>query len=223
MLARYRQHHPGSSIAQLLFFDACRECALFVLVLFFRLKRVGIHHVPPRGPVLIVANHQSFLDPPVIATGIRSRQSDFLARGGLFKFKPFGWIITKLNTTPIKQGAGDSGAMKLVLQKLKDGKLMIVFPEGSRTCDGQMLEFQRGIGVLLKRADCQVVPVGISGAFDAWPRTRKLPRLFTKKIVVCYGQPISSEELMANGTDDALETLEQRVHELVDQAQSYRK
>lgn len=222
MLTRYRQRHPGSTLAQLFFFDFCREGALWVLRFFFRLTTDGIERVPQAGAVLIVANHQSFLDPPAIAVPIRHRQTDFLARGGLFSFKPFGWFIKQLHAMPIKQGKGDAGAMKITISKLKAGKMMVVFPEGSRTHDGDIKEFQRGIAILLKKTDCQVLPVGIDGAFDAWPRTKKLPRLFTKKIVVCYGQPISSAELMVNGPDEAIETLAKRVDELVSRARSKR-
>ena len=222
MLARYHQRHPGSNLAQLLFYDTFRLCARAALVLVYRLKHIGVEHVPQKGAVLMVANHQSFLDPPAIGVGVSHRHADFLARGGLFRFKPFGWFIRQLNSTPIKQGAGDAGAMKATLKILGDGKMMLVFPEGSRTPDGEMHEFQRGIAVLLKRADCQVVPVGIAGAFEAWPRTAKFPKLFTKRIVVCFGEPIDSKALMAKGTDQAIETLAQRVGGLVEQAQSHR-
>ncbi len=222
MFARYRQRHPGSSLVSLVFFDCCREVVLFLLVLFYRLKRIGVGHVPSSGAVLMVANHQSFLDPPAVAVGIRHRQTDFLARGGLFSFKPFGWLIKQLHAMPIKQGAGDAGAMKATIAKMNAGKMMVVFPEGSRTPDGEMHPFQRGIAVLLKRTDCQIVPVGIAGAFDAWPRHKKLPRLFTKRIVVCYGEPIDAKALMEAGTDQALDTLFEQVQGLVAQAQSHR-
>ncbi len=222
MFARYRQRHPGSSLVSLVFFDCCREVVLFLLVLFYRLKRIGVGHVPSSGAVLMVANHQSFLDPPAVAVGIRHRQTDFLARGGLFSFKPFGWLIKQLHAMPIKQGAGDAGAMKATIAKMNAGKMMVVFPEGSRTPDGEMHPFQRGIAVLLKRTDCQIVPVGIAGAFDAWPRHKKLPRLFTKHIVVCYGEPIDAKALMEAGTDQALDTLFEQVQGLVAQAQSHR-
>ena len=222
MLKRYRQRHPGSSIAQLVFYDLCRETMLLFLRLMYRLKRVRVQNVPAQGPVLMVANHQSFFDPPIVAAGIRHRQTDFLARGGLFTFKPFGWLIKQLNSTPIKQGAGDAGAMKATIAKISDGKMMLVFPEGSRTSNGKMDTFQRGIAVLLKRADCQVVPVGIAGAFDVWPRTKKLPRIFTKRVVVCYGDPIDSKQLLENGTDEAISFLYTQVESLVNEARTHR-
>lgn len=211
MLARYRAHHPGSSLASLLFYDTIRESALLTLQTVFRLRRRGMKNVPREGAVLLVANHQSFLDPPIVSAAIRHRHTDFLARDGLFKFKPFGWLISTLHSSPIKQGAGDSGAMKATIAKLNEGKMLLVFPEGSRTPDGDMHEFQRGIAVLLKRVDCAVVPVGISGAFHAWPRTRKLPKLFNRPTAVVYGHPIRSTKLMEAGVDQAIARLAHEV------------
>lgn len=222
MFARFRQRHPGSSLASLAFYDLFRMFGLSVLRVVYRLKRVHVSNVPRTGSVLLIANHQSFLDPPIVGTPITHRHTDFLARGGLFKFKPFGWLITMLHSTPIKQGAGDAGAMKATIAKLGEGKMMLVFPEGSRTDDGELQTFQRGVALLLKRSDCQVVPVGIAGAFDVWPRSRKFPKLFTKKIVVSYGEPIGSKDLMANGTEEAIATLYERVEALVAEAQTHR-
>lgn len=179
-------------------------------------------NVPREGPVLLVANHQSFYDPPAIGGGIRHRHSDFLARDSLFKFKPFGWLISMLNSTPIRQGSGDAGAMKATIEKMHNGRMMLVFPEGSRTPNGELQRFQRGAAVLLKRAHCQVVPVGIAGAYEAWPRRRKLPIPFRDKIVVCYGKPIGSDTLMEDGADAALQRLRSEVERLKEQAETLR-
>jgi 1-acyl-sn-glycerol-3-phosphate acyltransferase len=204
------------------FFDLCRETVLWYFRIFHRLRRVDVMNIPREGPVLLIANHQSFYDPPAIGGGIRHRHSDFLARASLFKFKPFGWLISTLNSTPIRQGSGDAGAMKATIEKMHNGRMMLVFPEGSRTPDGELQTFQRGIAVLLKRAHCQVVPVGIAGAYEAWPRRNKLPIPFRDKIVVCYGEPMSSDELMAQGTDEAIERLKVEVRALFERAQSMR-
>jgi 1-acyl-sn-glycerol-3-phosphate acyltransferase len=222
MFERYRLRHPGSSLPHLWFFDLCRETVLWYFRIFHRLRRVDVMNIPREGPVLLIANHQSFYDPPAIGGGIRHRHSDFLARASLFKFKPFGWLISTLNSTPIRQGSGDAGAMKATIEKMHNGRMMLVFPEGSRTPDGELQTFQRGIAVLLKRAHCQVVPVGIAGAYEAWPRRNKLPIPFRDKIVVCYGEPMSSDELMAQGTDEAIERLKVEVRALFERAQSMR-
>ena len=222
MFERYRLRHPGSSLPHLWFFDLCRETVLWYFRIFHRLRRVDVMNIPREGPVLLIANHQSFYDPPAIGGGIRHRHSDFLARASLFKFKPFGWLISTLNSTPIRQGSGDAGAMKATIEKMHNGRMMLVFPEGSRTPDGELQTFQRGIAVLLKRAHCQVVPVGIAGAYEAWPRRNKLPIPFRDKIVVCYGEPMNSDELMAQGTDEAIERLKVEVRALFERAQSMR-
>lgn len=221
MLARYRMRHPGSSLAQLIFFDLCRETVLWFFRILYRHKRIGVMNIPRTGPVLLVANHQSFFDPPAIGGGVRHRHADFLARSSLFTFKPFGWLIARLNSTPIRQGAGDAGAMKATIEKMRQGKMMLVFPEGSRTPDGQLQEFQRGAAVLLKRAHCAVVPVGIVGAYEAWPRSRRLPRLLSKRMVVCYGKPIASDELMGAGTDQAMRRLRHEVEKLIEKGRAH--
>ncbi len=214
--------HPGSSLAQLIFFDCCRETVLWYFRLVHRHRRIGVLNIPREGPVLLIANHQSFYDPPAIGGGVRHRHSDFLARSSLFTFKPFGWLIRRLNSTPIRQGAGDAGAMKATIEKMKNGRMMLVFPEGSRTLDGEIHAFQRGVAVLLKRSHCQVVPVGIAGAYEAWPRKQLLPIPFRDKIVVSYGEPISSDELMALGVDAAMDLLREKVVALHQQAQAAR-
>jgi len=180
-------------------------------------------NVPQSGGVLLVANHQSFFDPPLIGCSLSTRDTDFLARGGLFNFKPFAWFITCLNATPIKQGAGDTGAMKEIIKRLNEEKAVLVFPEGARTDDGSIQPFARGISVLLKRANCVVVPVGIAGVFDVYPRHRKLPRLLTRPIAVVYGKPINTKDLLADGPDQAIQTIQQRVEELVAQAEELRR
>ena len=214
--------HPGSSLLHIAFFNLCRKCVHLLFLVVYRRRCVGLERVPQTGGVLLVANHQSFFDPPLIGGALTTRDTDFLARGGLFKFKPFAWLISKLNATPIKQGAGDTGAMKEVIKRLNERKAVVVFPEGSRTKDGTVQPFERGISVLLKRAHCVVVPVGIAGVFDVWPRHKKLPRLFTRPVAVVYGEPIESDVLLEQGADEAIKEIQRRVESLVEQAESMR-
>ena len=195
--------------------------AIFIVI--YRRRREGLENVPKSGGVLLVANHQSFFDPPLIGGALTTRDTDFLARGGLFKFKPFAWLISTLNATPIKQGAGDTGAMKEVIKRLNEHKAVIVFPEGSRSDDGKVQPFERGISVLLKRAKCVVVPVGIAGVYEVWPRHRSLPRVFAKPVAIVYGDPITTEELLENGTDEAIKSIQKRVETLVARAEELRR
>ena len=102
--------------------------------------------------------------------------------------------------------------MRLGLAELIAGRSLLVYPEGSRTLDGAMHGFKPGIGVLLKRSRVVVVPVGIDGAFDAWPR--KGPIHLFRKVETEIGNPISSEELLADGVRPALARLEREVDAL---------
>ncbi len=177
----------------------------------YRLRVFGLANVPLEGPLLIVANHQSYLDPPVIGTAIRTRQLDYIARSGLFDHQIVGRVIGRFNAIPIKEEGGDAAAIKEVLRRLEAGRAVLIFPEGTRTPDGAMRPFKRGVAVLVKRSRCPVLPVAIEGAFDAWPRDRKNPRLLGQRLAVMIGQPIAHEELMASGADAALNRLEREI------------
>ena len=222
MTARFRARHPGSTYLGILFFDVCRQLLKLKFRIVYRTRVRGLRNVPDSGPVLLIANHQSFYDPPLIGCWIGRRQVDFLARGGLFKFKPFAWLISTLHATPIKQGSGDTGAMKEVLKRLSEGRAMLIFPEGSRTPDGDIQDFQRGTAVLLKRAHCTIVPVAVAGVYNVWPRSRKVPKLFAKRMSVVYGEPIASDQLMIDGPDRAMAQLRERVESLLIEAESLR-
>lgn len=222
MLSRIRSKHPGSSLLHIGFYNGFRMFAHAFFLVLYRCRSRGALNVPRTGGVLLVANHQSFFDPPLIGGTLTTRDTDFLARGGLFKFKPFAWLISTLNATPIKQGAGDTGAMKETIRRLNERKAVLVFPEGSRTDDGAIQPFARGISVLLKRADCVVVPVGIAGVWDIWPRHKRFPRLFTRPVAVVYGEPIDTKDLLAQGPDAAIRVLQEHVEQLIAQAESLR-
>jgi 1-acyl-sn-glycerol-3-phosphate acyltransferase len=188
-----------------------RWIARRVLRTNFNAKIEGAEKVPKIGPVLLVANHQSYIDPPLIGAFIRHRTLSFLARAGLFKFKPVGWLIRSLNSVPIQENAGDVGAMKEILRRLDAGHAVLVFPEGSRTFDGAMVPFKRGVSLLIKRAKCPVVPIAIEGAFDAWPRTATWPRWFTGPVMVRFGDPVPSEIVLKSGAEAGLVELQTQI------------
>ena len=163
-------------------------------VLFFRIRLRGILNEPEEGPVLVVPNHQSHLDPPMIGMFFR-RPLNYMARETLFKFPPLGWLIRTLGAIPIdRDGVGLSG-MKETLRRLKYGQMVLVFPEGSRTRDGQLGALKPGFCALARRGGVKLLPVGIAGAYRAWPRSRSAPGRATVQIRV--GKPISPEEIAA--------------------------
>jgi 1-acyl-sn-glycerol-3-phosphate acyltransferase len=144
--------------------------------LIFRLRTRGLQHVPAHGPVLLVSNHQSYLDPIMVGLAAR-RHLWYLARKSLFRNPVFAWMIRSVNAVAIDHhGLGIEG-LRAVLQLLEAGRGVLVFPEGERTYTGAIQPLRPGIQLLLKRAQAPLVPVGLAGAFDVWPRSQRWPGL----------------------------------------------
>lgn len=211
MFARLRAKRPQATLSQLFFYEIIRNLAGVVLVLCFRTRAYHAERVPSSGPLLIASNHESYLDPPLIGTFAVNRQISYIARSGLFGLKPLAWFITALNAIPIRENQGDAAAIREIIRRLEAGEVVLIFPEGSRTSDGRMQEFKRGVALLVKKAKCAVQPVAVEGAYKTWPRHRLAPRLFRTRTGVLYGQPIPYEELMKDGPDAALRRIEQEI------------
>ena len=154
---------------------------------FFSLKAYGRHHVPQTGGVLLVANHQSYLDPILLGVHLR-RHMSYLAKSELFTNEHFGGLIRALNAFPVKQGAGDVGAVKETIKRLREGHMLNVYPEGSRSTDGELGPILPGAGLVVKKAGVPIIPVVIEGSYDAWPKDRKLFR--PHPVSVMYGPPL---------------------------------
>ncbi len=170
-------------------------------ILGFSLRIRGTRNVPRSGPVLLIANHQSFFDPVLIGLAAR-RHLSYLARASLFRNAAFAWLIRMHNAVPIHHhGLGIEG-LRTVLGLLEGGQAVVVFPEGERTRDGALHELQPGIQLLIRRAQAPVVPVGIAGAYDSWPHGRKLPLpaplflpAWDATIAVAVGRPLDARQL----------------------------
>lgn len=160
--------------------------------LWFDLKVFGEKNVPERGGALLLCNHQSNLDPAMIQVRLR-RPMSFLAKSELFTNPFFGWLIRRLYAFPIRQGKADVGAVKESIRLLRDGHLLNIFPEGSRTPDGELQPIQPGAALVVKRAGVPVIPTVIDGSFHAWPRHRPIFRF--GKVRVLYGKPVRLDHL----------------------------
>jgi len=219
MFARLRGKRPGAPLVQLLFYESIRILAGLAFILGFRARAFHVARIPRTGPLLLAANHQSYLDPPLVGAFLGVRQISFIARAGLFKFKPLGWLIASLNSISLKEDAGDAAAIREILRRLEHNDAVLIFPEGSRSADGEMHEFKRGVALLVKRSRCPVVPIAVDGCYDAWPRDRKVPRLFRRRVGVLFGHPIPHDELMKDGPDAGLERLHAEVAALLAELQ----
>jgi 1-acyl-sn-glycerol-3-phosphate acyltransferase len=181
---------------------------------FFRLRTLRFSAVPGSGPCIIVCNHQSYLDPVLIGLAMRGRAIHPIARLGLFKNPFFAWLIRALNAIPIRENTGDRAAIRAGLGRLAEGSVVLVFPEGSRTPDGSVQAFKRGALLMIGQSRCPVLPAAIEGAFEAWPRTRRFPRLWGQRVAVAFGRPIDHDELLADGPNAALQRLHDEVEGL---------
>jgi 1-acyl-sn-glycerol-3-phosphate acyltransferase len=169
----------------------------------------------------VISNHQSFLDPMVNGVTVWDRQFTALARDSLF-VGPFGWIIRSVSARPIKREGGDLEAMKAALAELEAGRVVIIYPEGTRSPDGEMIEFKRGVLLLVKKARPTILPMAVDGTFEAWPRGRKFPRLRGKVVCVC-GEPMSGEELAKLDGAEALARMREAVSRLHAEARDERR
>jgi len=158
----------------------------------FRLRIRGAENVPAKGAFILASNHQSFLDPVLCGVGL-SRQLTYMARDTLFKNWFFRQLIGSLNAIPLKRDEADITAMRKVIERLKTGGGILLFPEATRTSDGRISEFKPGLGLLCRRGKAAVVPVLIEGAFECWPRDERMFS-FGSEIVVRYGKSITSED-----------------------------
>ncbi len=178
-------------------------CRLFC-ILFFRVRTYGRDNVPDKGAFLLVSNHQSYLDPVLCIVPLK-RPSSCLARDSLFTNWFFGPLISSVNAIPVKQGEADISAMRKVIGKLKKGEGVCLFPEGTRTYDGKIAPLKPGLGLLCRRGGAVIVPVVIDGAFECWPRHKKL--FSPGSISVCYGKVITAEQAKKMGDKKLAELL----------------
>lgn len=178
-------------------FCFCRRLLWVMFNLFHRWRVVGKHHIPRTGGCLLAANHVSYLDPPALGCVAMKRVVRFMARDTLFK-KGFGhWFMTGVAAIPISRERGDVGALKKCIQVLKAGDCVGIFPEGTRSRDGQLQPVKPGIGFLIIAAGVPVVPAYIDGTYEALPRGAVWPK--PKRVRVFVGAPIMPDELQALG------------------------
>lgn len=166
----------------------------------FDMKVWGLNNIPEHGGVLLLSNHQSFLDPILLALRLK-RPVSYMARSDLFeKNRFFTWLIRSLHAFPIKRASADIGALKQAIAKLQEGHVLNVYPEGTRTKDGEIGPIQPGVSLVVRKAGVPVVPVVIDGSFQSWPRKGNKFRFHPVRIM--FGTPMNlegmkSEEIIA--------------------------
>jgi 1-acyl-sn-glycerol-3-phosphate acyltransferase len=190
----------------------CAQILARVLTtLLFDLKVYGRENVPAQGGALIVSNHQGNLDPVVLAVRL-NRPVNYIAKSELFDGQIGRWLLrTIFNAFPVRQGAGDVGAVRETIHRLQEGHLLNLFPEGARSEDGQIGPMLRGCGLIVHRAGVPVVPAAIVGSFEAWPIHRTLFRV--RPVRVAYGPPMNVADL---SPDEITALIDRTLREMFD-------
>lgn len=161
-------------------------------VLFFRWEVHGKENIPASGGGIIAVNHSSFLDPALVGVPVPGKIF-YVAKKELFSNPLAQWYFKKLNGIPIDRFKPGAGTLKKLLRLIRDGRIVVMFPEGTRSVDGSLGEGQIGIGLLAAKARATIYPCYISGARAAMPKGGKFFR--SKKIRVIYGKPVRYERL----------------------------
>ena len=159
-----------------------------VFATYFRWKVHNAERVPLTGPVILAANHASYLDPPLVGSGL-PRAINYLARDTLFKYPGLGAILRSVNAVPVDREGGGGAGLKAILDRLLAGGGIILFPEGTRSPDGQLRAARAGIGLTVIKSNAPVVPVRVFGTHQAWGRQLALPR--PRRVAVKYGNPMA--------------------------------
>lgn len=191
---------------------------LFGLIFF----RVRCHHrerIPATGGFLLLSNHQSFLDPPLCGMVV-PRRINYLARETLFKNPLFGFLIRSFDAIPIDREGLGIGGLKETLRRLKRGEIVLLFPEGTRSPDGEIQPLKPGFSALVDRGGVPIVPMAIDGAHEAFPRKAKLPRPAVIHLVI--GEPIACDDARKLDDRELVALVECRLRELHAEARRYR-
>ena len=200
-----------------LWYDACYCLNAATCHIAFGLRVEGMHHVPKTGPALLIANHQSFIDPVLIGVAAHRRLS-YLARKTLFKHRLLARLLTSFNVVPVDQEGFAREGLVTVIKLLHQGRAVLLFPEGERSWKGNVQELRPGVHLLIKKTKAPIVPVGVAGAYESWPRTRALPTLSPVfwpagkgRMAVSIGKPLDGAALAEMPREEVLQRLHQHL------------
>jgi 1-acyl-sn-glycerol-3-phosphate acyltransferase len=218
----------GIPLGQHAWIEFVRHACLAGATLALRLRVSGQANIPLHGPLLMLANHESYLDPMLIGT-CSPRHVTYLARHTLFR-GAFGKLLTSLRSVPIDQDGVGRAGLVTIINELQRGRAVLVFPEGTRTHDGTMQPLKPGIALLINRTKAPVLPVGVAGTYDAWPLWRKLPHLAPlglagsgrRGVSVVFGKPIEAARFAGRPRDEMLKDVADEMRQVMAAAERLR-
>ena len=181
---------------------------------YFGWRVYNAERVPLTGPIILASNHLSFIDPPLVGAGIR-RGINYLARENLFRFPVLGWILHQWQVVPVDREGGGAKGLKAILDRLLAGGAIILFPEGTRSRNGDLQPARSGIGLTVIKSTAPVIPVRVFGTFEAYGRHLSIPR--PRRVVVKYGQPMLFASLRAEAKGCTKQRLKEIYQQVADE------
>ncbi|MBI4324740.1 MAG: 1-acyl-sn-glycerol-3-phosphate acyltransferase [Chloroflexi bacterium] len=181
---------------------------------YFRRRVFNVERVPLSGPLILAANHASFMDPPLIGSAI-DREINYLARDTLFRFPLVGPILRSVHVVPVDREGGGGAGLKAILERLLAGGAIILFPEGTRTRDGRLQRARSGIGLTVIKSTAPVVPVRLFGTYEAYRRQFRFPR--PSRVTVKFGQPLDFATLRAEAKNCSKARLKEIYRQIADE------
>lgn len=168
-----------------------RAIVTIIFKIAYNLHFEGKDNIPKAGGYIYASNHRSYTDPILISIPVRRRFA-YMAKDELFKNPFFGLLIRTFGAFPVVRGKGDTTVIDTSIEKLKSGRNLVIFPEGTRSYDGKVGKGKSGVALIAAQSGVDVIPVGI--IFEG-------PKLkFRSKVLVKFGKPIKASELAVGGT-----------------------
>lgn len=205
------------AVGRRMFYRCTRLICRMIAVVAFGLRTEGRHHLNFEGGGMLLSTHQSLLDPVLVGI-VSNRRLNYLARKTLFKNPAFAFLIRVLDAIEIDRERGGLAGLREMLKRLQRGELVLMFPEGTRTSDGQVAQIKPGFIPVARRSQVPLIPIAIVGAYDCLPKGEKLPT--RKPIAVVVGEPIGAETYMSMTDAVLIEELSQRLQKLHEQGRA---
>ncbi|WP_269524276.1 lysophospholipid acyltransferase family protein [Coraliomargarita parva] len=174
------------------FYELVRSTAESYFHLLYDFTQSGVENIPMDGPVIFAANHVSFYDPPAIGCSLH-RQINYFARDTLFKGL-FGKCLLQIGTIPVARENAEVKSLKAIFKSLKAGGAVAIYPEGTRSPDGQLSAPKPGAGMIASKSRATVIPTRVFGTYEVFGRNDKLPKV-GGHIHITYGKPMSTADI----------------------------
>lgn len=201
------------------FYTAIRLCSRIVSVFVFDFRAFDRENTRIEGGALILSSHQSNFDPVLIGATF-NEHLNYLARRSLFNNRLFGALISMLDAIELDRDRSGLAGLKETIRRVRSGKKVLIFPEGTRTTDGKIAPLKPGFLAVARRCKVPLIPVAITGAYDALPKGSSFPLRYPMRVAV--GKPIQVDEFSDLDDEAMLELVESRMVACYNKAQSTR-